>query len=40
MATIADPRVIGKILAHFGLPVEPPRPAPPRRPSWLPDDAS
>jgi hypothetical protein len=32
--------VIARILAHLGLPLEPPRPAPPRQPHWLPDDAS
>jgi hypothetical protein len=34
LATIADPRVIATILAHLGLPLEPPRPAPARQPSW------
>ena len=28
VATIADPRVIARILAHLGLPLEPPRPCP------------
>jgi len=37
LATIADPRVIATILAHLGLPLDPPRPAPPRTPTWLPD---
>jgi hypothetical protein len=36
VATIADARVIARILTHLGLPREPPRPAPPRQPSWLP----
>ena len=36
VATIADPRVIARILAHLGLPLAPPAPAPPRQPSWLP----
>ena len=40
VATIADPRVIARILAHLGLPLEPPCPAPPRQPSWLPEDPS
>ncbi|MBX3028226.1 transposase [bacterium] len=40
LATIADPRVIARILGHLGLPREPPRPAPPRQPSGLPGDAS
>jgi hypothetical protein len=40
VATIADPRVIARILAHLGLPVEPPLPVPPRQPSWLPATAS
>ncbi len=35
VATIADPRVIARILAHLGLPLEPPGPVPPRQPSWL-----
>lgn len=39
VATIAEPRVIARILAHLGLPLEPPAPAPPRQPSWLPADA-
>ncbi len=39
LATIADRRVIARILAHLGLPLEPPCPGPPRHPSWLPDDA-
>jgi len=39
VATIADPRVIARILAHLGLPLAPPPPAPPRQPSWLPADA-
>jgi hypothetical protein len=30
VATIADPRVIARILAHLGLPLQPPRPVPPR----------
>ena len=34
------PRVIARILAHLGLPVEPPRPVPPRQPSWVPAVAS
>lgn len=38
VATIADRRAIAKILAHLGLPLDPPRPAPPRRPTSLPDD--
>jgi AcrR family transcriptional regulator len=38
VATIADPRAIAGILAHLGL--EPPRPVPPRQPSWLPPDVS
>jgi len=40
VATIAEPRVIARILAHLGLPLEPPCPVPPRPPSWLSDDAS
>ena len=40
VATIADPRVIARILAHLGLPLEPPGPVPPRQPSWLPAAAS
>lgn len=40
VATIADPRVIARILAHLGLPLEPPRPVPSRQPSWLPRDVS
>jgi hypothetical protein len=36
VATIAEPRVIARILAHLGLPGEPPPAAPPRQPSWLP----
>ena len=40
VATIADPRVIARILAHLGLPLEPPRPVPPHQPSWLPSDAT
>jgi len=39
VATPADARVIAKILAHLGLPLEPLPPAPPRTPTWLPDDA-
>jgi hypothetical protein len=39
VATIADPRVIARILAHLGLPLEPPCPVPPRQPSGLPGDA-
>ena len=34
VATIADPRVIATILTHLGLPLELPRPAPARQPSW------
>ncbi|MEO8602899.1 MAG: ATP-dependent helicase HrpA [bacterium] len=34
LATIADSRLIARILAHLGLPVDPPR-----QPSWLPADA-
>ncbi len=40
VATIADPRVIARILAHLGLPLEPPCPVPPRQPSWLSRDAT
>jgi len=40
VAPIAAPRVIARILAHLGLPVDPPRPTPPRQASWLPADAS
>jgi hypothetical protein len=40
LGDIADPRVIARILAHLGLPLEPPGPVPPRQPSWLPADAS
>ena len=40
VATIADPRVIARILAHLGLPLEPPCPMPPRQPSWLSADAN
>jgi hypothetical protein len=40
VATIGAPRVIARILAHLGLPLEPPGYAPPRQPRWLPDDAS
>ena len=40
VATIADPRAIASILAHLGLPLEPPRPAPARQPGWLPGVAS
>ena len=40
VATIADPRVIARILAHLGLPLEPPCPRPPRQPSWLSADAN
>ncbi|MFN8640425.1 MAG: ATP-dependent helicase HrpA [Candidatus Binatia bacterium] len=39
VATLADPRVIARILAHLGLPLEPLPPAPPRQPSWLPAHA-
>lgn len=35
VATIAEPRVIARILAHVGLPLEPPFPTPPSQPSWL-----
>jgi len=40
VATIADPRVIARLLAHLGLPLEPPGPLPPRQPSWLSADAT
>jgi hypothetical protein len=40
VATIADPRVIARILAHLGMPPAPPAPLPPRQPSWLPAEAS
>jgi hypothetical protein len=40
VTTIANPRVIARILAHLGLPVEPPRSAAPRQSSWLPANAS
>jgi hypothetical protein len=36
VATIADPRVIARILAPLGLPLAPPSPAPARQPSGLP----
>ena len=39
VTTIADPRVIARILAHLGLPLESPRPVPARQPSWLPAHA-
>jgi hypothetical protein len=39
VATIAEPRVIARILAHLGRPLAPPAGAPARQPSWLPDDA-
>jgi hypothetical protein len=37
VATISDRAVIEKILAHLGLPIAPPSPAPARSPEWLPD---
>ncbi len=40
VATIADPRVIARILAHLGLPLLAPCPVPPRQPSWLSSDAN
>jgi hypothetical protein len=36
VATVAERRVIVRTLAHLGLPLQPPRPVPPRQPSWLP----
>jgi hypothetical protein len=36
VATIADRRVIQRILAHLGLPVDPPSPVPARSTQWLP----
>jgi hypothetical protein len=38
VATLAEPRVIARILTHLELPLVPPAPAPPRQPSWLPAD--
>jgi len=32
--------IAARILAHLGLPLEPPGPVPPRQPSWLPAAAS
>ncbi|MBX3024954.1 DUF2961 domain-containing protein [bacterium] len=40
VATIADPRVIARILAHLGLPLQPPPPLPPAHPSCLSADPS
>jgi hypothetical protein len=36
VATIEARAVIERILVHLGLPLEPPRPDPPRSPEWLP----
>ena len=36
VAAIETPAVIEKILAHRGLPLDPPRPDPARSPEWLP----
>lgn len=36
LATIEDAEVIAKILRHLNLPVEAPRPSPPRDIAWLP----
>ena len=32
----AEPRLIARILAHLGLPLELPSPVPPRQSSWMP----
>ena len=40
VATIADPRVIARILAHLGLPLEPPLPTPPRQAAGLARNAN
>jgi hypothetical protein len=36
LATIEDPELIGKILRHLDLPVNPPEPTPARSLDWLP----
>jgi hypothetical protein len=40
LATIEDPEVIAKILAHLDLPLAPPQPAPAQDPDWLPGFAA
>ena len=40
LATIAEPRLIARVLAHLGPSLELPRPVPPRQSSWMPAAAN